>query len=327
MKAVFLDYDTMGPGLDLEPLGRLFTRFVVHEKTLDHEVADRIRDAEFVFTNKFRMTPAVLRHAPSLRMIGLTATGTDNVNLDEARARGIAVCNIRAYCTDSVVEHVFGVMLMLSHSLGPYASAVRAGEWQRAQDFCMLTHPVPGIAGKSLGIVGYGELGRGVSRVAHAFGMTVLLAARPGATNIPEGHTPFDEVLTTADVLSLHCPLTDDTRGLLGRAEFEKMKSSAFLINTARGALVDSAALVAALENGQIAGAAVDVLAREPPINGDPLLDYRGSNLLVTPHIAWASDEARQNAIDELAANVEAFLAGERRNRVDQDPLARPKRR
>lgn len=317
MKAVFLDYATMGPGLDLTPLARLFEEFDVHEQTADDEVGDRIRDAEFIFTNKFRMVPAVLEHAGKLRLIGLTATGTDNVDLDEARKRGIAVCNIRAYCTESVVEHVFGVMLMLAHSLGPYAAAVRAGEWQRAQDFCMLSHPVPGLAGKTLGIVGYGELGRGVERLGRAFGMHTLISARPGSAEIPDGRIAFDEVLARADVVTLHCPLTEETRGLMDAGEFSRMRASAFLINTARGALVDSGALVAALTGGDIAGAAVDVLAKEPPVDGDPLLDYRGANLIVTPHIAWATDSARQNAIDELAANVEAFLAGERLNRVD----------
>jgi glycerate dehydrogenase len=317
MKAVFLDYATMGPGLDLEPLNRFFDAFDVYQQTADDEVGDRIHDADFVFTNKFRMVPAVLERAGNLRLIGLTATGTDNVDLDEARRRGIAVCNIRAYCTGSVVEHVFGVMLMLSHSLGPYADAVNAGEWQRAQDFCMLNHPVPGIAGKTLGIVGYGELGRGVERVGRAFGMDILVSARPGSSGVPAGRVPFDEVLTRADVVTLHCPLTEETTGLMGAGEFRRMRSGALLINTARGALVDSEALVAALEGGEIAGAAIDVLPKEPPVDGDPLLDYRGANLIVTPHIAWATDAARQNAIDELAANVEAFLAGERRNRVD----------
>jgi glycerate dehydrogenase len=317
MKAVFLDYATMGPGLDLGPLKRFFDEFVVYEQTADDAVGDRIHDAEFVFTNKFRMMPAVLERAGKLRLIGLTATGTDNVDLDEAQRRGIAVCNIRAYCTESVVEHVFGVMLMLSHSLGPYAEAVRAGEWQRAQDFCMLNHPVPGIAGKTLGIVGYGELGRGVERVARAFGMDSLVAARPGSSEVPAGRAAFDDVLARADVLTLHCPLTEQTRGLVGPEQLSRMKSSAILINTARGALIDSAALVTALESGEIAGAAIDVLAKEPPVGGDPVLDYRGGNLIVTPHIAWATDSARQNAINELAANVEAFLAGERRNRVD----------
>ena len=316
MKAVFLDYATMGPGLDLQPLRRLFTHFDLHDQTSDGEVADRIRDVEFVFTNKFRMTPAVLRQAGKLRFIGLTATGTDNVSLDGAREHGVAVCNIRAYCTDSVVEHVFGVMLMLSHSLGPYNAAVRAGDWQRSPDFCMLTHPVPGIAGKTLGIVGFGELGRGVARIARAFGMEVIVSARPGSDAEDDDRVPFDDMLGRADIVTLHCPLTDDTRGLFGPDQFAAMKPSAFLINTARGALINSPALVAALESGEIAGAAIDVLAKEPPVDGDPLLDYGADNLIVTPHIAWATDAARQNAIDELAANVEAFLAGEERNRI-----------
>jgi glycerate dehydrogenase len=295
----------------------LFDEFVVHQQTADDEVGDRICDAEFVFTNKFRMVPAVLERAARLRLIGLTATGTDNVDLDEARKRGIAVCNIRAYCTESVVEHVFGVMLMLSHSLGAYAASVRAGDWQQAQDFCMLTHPVPGLAGRTLGIVGYGELGQGVERLARAFGMRVLISARPGSTDVPDGRVPFDALLADADVVTLHCPLTPETQGLMGAEEFARMKPGAFLVNTARGALVDSGALVSALEAGEIAGAAIDVLAKEPPADGDPVLDYRSDKLIVTPHIAWATDAARQNAIDELAANVEAFLAGERRNRVD----------
>ena len=258
----------------------------------------------------------VLEQASKLRFIGLTATGTDNVSLDGAREHGIAVCNIRAYCTDSVVEHVFGVMLMLSHSLGAYNAAVRAGHWQQSPDFCMLTHPVPGIAGKTLGIVGFGELGRGVARIARAFGMEVIVSARPGADASDDDRMPFTEMLARADIVTLHCPLTDDTRGLFGADQFAAMKPNALLINTARGALIDSPALVAALEGGRIAGAAIDVLAKEPPVDGDPLLDYTGDNLIVTPHIAWATDAARQNAIDELAANVEALLAGEERNRI-----------
>ena len=316
MKAVFLDYATMGPGLDLEPLSRFFSQFDLHDDTAGDEIAGRIHDAEFVFTNKFRLTPERLAAAERLLFIGLTATGTDNVALDAARKGGIAVCNIRAYCTPSVVEHVFGVMLMLTHNLPRYRAAVRAGEWQQAKNFCLLSHPIPGIAGRTLGIVGYGELGRGVAKVAEAFGMRVLVSARPGTDDCPEDRVPLDDLLAEADVVTLHCPLNEATRGLLGEAGFGRMKPGAVLINTARGALVDTPALVAALESGRIAGAAIDVLAKEPPAAGDPLLDYRGDNLIVTPHIAWAADTARQNAIDELALNVEAFLNGEERNRV-----------
>ena len=316
MKAVFLDYATMGPGLDVGPLSRFFAEFVCFDVTARDQVADRIHDVEFVFANKSLLRADVLGAATRLRMIGLTATGTDNVDLDAARRHGVAVCNIRAYCTSSVVEHVFGVLLMLTHSLARYDTAVRAGEWQRAQDFCLLSHPIRELSAMTLGIVGHGELGRGVAAVAQAFGMRVLVAARPGVAPTSAARVPFDEVLAAADVLSLHCPLTDETHKLVDADAIARMKSGAFLINTARGGLVDSAALVAALESGHLAGAAVDVLSREPPVDGDPLLGYRGGNLIITPHIAWAGNESRQNAIAELAANVEAFLAGRERNRV-----------
>jgi len=316
MKAVFLDYATMGPGLDLEPMRRSLPDLEIFEATDDSQIGERIRDAEFVFTNKFRLTPSLLECAAKLRFVGLTATGTDNVNLEAAQQHNIAVCNIRAYCTRSVVEHVFGVMLMLTHSIGRYDTSVRAGEWQQADDFCMLTHPVRELSAMTLGIVGYGELGKGVARIAKAFGMNVLVSQRPGTSEQSEGRVPFEDVLQQADVISLHCPLNEATRNLFNTDAFRQMKKGAFLINTARGALIDSGALVDALQTGQLAGAGIDVLSEEPPVQGDPILDYAGNNLVVTPHVAWATNEARQNAIDELAANVDAFLAGEKRNRV-----------
>lgn len=316
MKAVFLDYATMGGGLDLAPLEAIVSALDVYESTSNTEVAGRIAGKEIVFTNKNVLSADLLGDARALRFVGLTATGTDNVDLEFARANGIAVANIRAYCTESLVEHVFGVLLMLAHSLNCYNESVRAGNWQQAADPFLLSHPVRELAAMSLGIVGYGELGAGTARIARAFGMEVLIAARPGAEEVGQGRVAFDELLERADAVTLHCPLNDETRGLMGRREFCKMKSSAFLVNTARGGLVDSAALASALRNGEIAGAAVDVLPNEPPIDGDPLLDYDGNNLIITPHIAWASREARQNAIDELAANAAAFMRGEERNRV-----------
>ncbi len=316
MKAVFLDYATMGPDLDLEPMRRSLPDLEIFDATDDSQIGERIHEAEFVFANKVRLTPELLEHAARLRFIGLTATGTDNVDLECAKQHNIAVCNIRAYCTQSVVEHVFGVMLMLTHSLGRYDKSVRAGEWQQADDFCMLTHPVRELSAMTLGIVGYGELGQGVARIAKAFGMQVLVSVRPGSSEQSDDRVPFKDVLQQADAISLHCPLTETTRHLFDADAFQQMKKGAFLINTARGALVDSAALVDALQSGQLAGAGIDVLATEPPVHGDPLLDYAGDNLIITPHIAWATNEARQNAIDELAANVDAFLAGKERNRV-----------
>ena len=316
MKAVFLDYATMGPDLDLKPLQDLFDDLAIHDETSHEEMVERVRDVEFAFTNKIRFTEELLREASKLRFIGLTATGTDNIDLVTAKANGIAVANIRAYCTQSVVEHVFGTLLMLTHSLHSYNASVRAGDWQTSQDFCMLTHPVRELSGMTIGIVGYGELGQGVARIAAAFNMDILVSARPGAAEIGEDRVAFEDVLAKSDVISLHCPLNEHTRNLFDAATFAQMKPGSILINTARGALVDSAALVAALKTGPLAGAAVDVLAKEPPRDGDPLLDYPGDNLVVTPHVAWATNEARQNAIDELAANAAAFIAGEERNRV-----------
>ncbi len=316
MQAVLLDYATLGPGLDLGPLRQHFPDLEVYDDTDNAQLAERIRDAEFVFANKIRLTDSLLRAARRLRFIGLTATGTDNVDLDSARTHGVAVCNIRGYCTQSVVEHVFGSLLTLTHSLNRYNASVRAGEWQLASDFCVLTHPIRELSAMTLGIIGYGTLGQGVIHVARIFGMQILVSARPGSCTVPADRIGFDDLLAEADVISLHCPLNELTRGLFGADQFRRMKSTAFLINTSRGGLIDSAALAAALEDGQIAGAAIDVLAEEPPVNGDPLLDYRGDNLLITPHIAWASDEARQNAIDEVAGNVAAFLNGQERNRV-----------
>ena len=316
MKAVFLDFGTMGAGLDLRGLESLVSELVIHDDSPDDTVADRIADAEIVFTNKIRLTRTLLELAPKLKFIALTATGTDNIDTNCAKEHGIGVANIRHYCTQSVVEHVFGVLLSLTHSLGRYHQSVRAGNWQRSTDFCMLHYPVKELSAMTLGIVGYGALGQGVARIAREFGMKVLVSARPGAKTVSDDRIGFDQLLAEADVISLHCPLDDDTRNLFGAREFEAMKRTAILINTARGALVDSQALADALANGTIAAAAVDVLPKEPPVDGDPLLDYDGDNLVVTPHIAWATDEARQNAIDELAANTRAFLDGVDRNRI-----------
>ncbi len=337
MKAVFLDYATMGSDLNIDNMRALLPELEIFDITEDHEVAERIHGADFVLTNKVRLTKERLEGNSGLRFIGLTATGTDNVDLAAAQQYGVAVCNIRAYCTQSVAEHVFACLLNLTHSIGQYNAVVKAGEWQHSNDFCMLTHPVRELSAMTLGIVGYGNLGKGVEKIGKSIGMQVLVSARPGSDTVDTprsrltgprsgltgprsgltgGRIPFDELLERADAISLHCPLNDATRGLFGAPEFEKMKSSAILINTARGGLVDSAALADALRNGTIAAAAVDVLPQEPPVSGDPLLDYDGANLIVTPHIAWATREARQAAIDELVANIAAFIEGRKRNRI-----------
>lgn len=316
MKAVFLDFDTMGGGLDLSPLENVTPDLKVYDVTGKEQVEERIRDADIVFTNKIQLSEALLASAPKLKFIGLTATGTDNIDLITAERNGVAVANIRAYCTESVTEHVFGTLLMLAHSLPLFDRSVRAGEWHDSPDPFLLSHPVRELSAMTLGIVGFGSLGQGVARVGEAFGMNVIISARPGAADVADDRVAFADLLTKADVISLHCPLSEETRNLFGAEEFRQMKNNAILINTARGGLVDSAALADALRSGEIAAAAVDVLPQEPPVKGEPLLIYTGDNLIVTPHIAWATNEARQNAIDELAANAAAFIAGEKRNRV-----------
>lgn len=318
MKAVFLDYATVGSAeLDISPLLKILPGLKVFDNTAPDEVVERIAGVEVIFANKVRLTREILDQSDAVRFIGLTATGVDNVDLAAAKEHGVAVCNIKAYCTQSVVEHVFAVLLNLSHNISRYNQSVRAGNWQKASDFCMLEFPLRELSAMTIGIVGHGELGRGVEKIARQFGMSVLIARRQGqdATS-DDGRTDLQDLLQQSDVVSLHCPLTDETRGLVGADELRLMKPNAILINTARGGLVDSEALVAALNSGEISAAAIDVLPQEPPVDGNPLLDYMGDNLIVTPHIAWGTIEARQNAIVESALNVAAFLEGEERNRV-----------
>lgn len=320
MNAAFLDFATVGAAeLDTTPLSEVLPGLTIYDTTKRADVIGRVADLEYVLLNKVRLGREELEAAPDLRFIGLTATGVDNVDLEVARQRGIAVCNIRAYCTRSVVEHVFGVLLNLTHSLAQFRDAVRDGAWQRSEEFCLLDFPLRELSAMTMGIVGHGELGAGVAQTARHFGMNVLIARRPGAEAVPDdGRVRLDELLATADVVSLHCPLNDNTRKLIGARELSLMKKSAILINTARGGLIDSAALVVALENGDIGAAAIDVLPQEPPVDGDPLLECRLANLIVTPHIAWGTREARQNALNQLAGAVAAFQRGEEMNRVDR---------
>jgi glycerate dehydrogenase len=255
--------------------------------------------------------------------VGLTATGTNNVDLEAARELGVAVCNIRDYCTASVAQHVLGVILMLTHRFRDYSQMAVDGTWARSVQFTVPGAPIRELAGKVLGIIGFGTLGRAVARVCEdALQMRVLVAERAGttATNADTVSSPvrvtLDELLRTADVLSLHCPLNAATTGLIGRRELSLMKPDAILVNTARGGLVDLEALADALRGGDLGGAAIDVLPQEPPVGGSPLFAPGIPNLIVTPHIAWAAFEARQRAVDELARNIEDFLRGGDRGRV-----------
>jgi glycerate dehydrogenase len=315
-RAVVLDLATITTGdLDLAALDAALPGWVGYPVTRPDELHARIADADVVLTNKVRLDRAAFTAARSLKLVCLAATGTNNVDLDAARERGVAVANLRAYCSASVAQHVFALVLALTIDLRGYRQLLDDGAWRDSPQFCLLDYPVRELAGKTMGIVGLGELGRATARIAEAFGMAVIVAERPGA-GPQRGRVPLEELLARADVVSLHCPLTDATRGLIDAAALRFMKPDALLINTARGALVDEAALADALRAGEIGGAGIDVLSEEPPVNGNPLLDADIPNLIVTPHIAWAAREARQRAIDEMAANARAFLAGERRNRV-----------
>jgi len=322
MRAVFLDFGTVShDDLDTTQLERALPGITLHATSTDAEVDERIAGVEFILTNKLNITRARMRAVPGLRFIGLTATGTNNVDLEAARELGIAVCNIREYCTVSVTQHVLGSILLLTHRLREYGQAAIDGTWSRSEQFTVPGAPIRELSGKVLGIVGYGVLGQAVAKAARdALGMRVLVAKRQGGgESSPQGSVvrcTLDELLRTADVLSLHCPLTPATTGMIGKRELALMKPDALLINTARGALVDLEALVAALKGGDLGGAAIDVLPKEPPTEGSVLFEAGIPNLLVTPHIAWAAFEARQRAVDELALNVEDFLRGGRRGRV-----------
>ena len=317
MRAIFLDYATVSHDDDLDPapLRRALPGVELRIRTEQDDVAAVLEGALVVLVNKLRITRGILAATPALRLVALAATGTDNVDLAAARERGIAVCNVRDYCTASVVQHVFGALLLLTHRLREYDARVRTGAWQRGSQFCLLDFPIRELAGRKLGIVGFGTLGKGVAHAARAFGMEVLVASRPGGGRMP-GRIDLDEMLPLVDVLSLHCPLVPATHGLLSTRRLARMKPDAVLINTARGGLVDSQALADALRAGRLGGAAIDVLAQEPPVDGEPLLAGDIPNLLVTPHVAWAAREARQRCLAEMTANVEDFLRGGHRGRV-----------
>ncbi|MDT3707101.1 MAG: D-2-hydroxyacid dehydrogenase [Thiobacillus sp.] len=291
-------------------------KWINHEQTRPQDAAARILDASIVIVNKVRLTGDILARAPRVRMIALAATGTDNVDLAYCRAHGIVVCNIRGYAVHTLPEHVFMLMLALRRNLPGWQADVRAGLWEKADQFCLFTRPINDLYGSTLGLVGHGSLGNGVRRLAEAFGMNVLVAERKAAAEMREDYTPFDVVIREADVISLHTPLTAETRHMIGAREFELMKPTAILINTARGNLVDEAALADALKSGRIAGAGFDVLSIEPPRDGNPLLELDLPNFIITPHVAWSSREAMQTLADQLVGNIEAFVAGTPRNVV-----------
>jgi len=317
VRIVLLDRATFVPEVRFHAERIPGARWREYPVTAPGDIVDHVgRDTEVVAVNKVRLTGEILAQLPGLRMVAITATGTDNVDLGHAREHGIAVANVRDYATVSVPEHVIALAFALRRRLFDYAEAARDGRWVRSPFFCVHAGTIEELSGAAFGIIGGGALGRATGALAQALGMRVLLAERRGATAIRAGRVAFDAVLAEADVLSLHLPLTPETHHLIGAGELARMKPGAILINTARGALVEPQAVIEALRSGRLGGAGIDVLDAEPPPPDHPLLTARLSNLIVTPHIAWASRQAQQKLADESIENIAAFVRGESRNRV-----------
>ena len=281
-----------------------------------HETLERIRGADIVITNKVVISAQAFAENPQLKLVAVTATGVNNVDVEAAKQNGTAVCNIRAYGNESVAEHAFMMMITLMRNLPAYQRDVAAGLWENSPFFCHLGAPMRDLNGKTLAIFGRGNIGKTLATYAQAFKMNVVFAEHKHAETVRDGYVSFDEAIRSADALSLHCPLTPQTANMIGEAELQQMKPGAILINCGRGGLVDEAALVAALKYGQIGGAGFDVLTQEPPRDGNPLLKARLPNLIVTPHIAWASQEAANRLFDILLDNINRFVAGNPQNLV-----------
>jgi glycerate dehydrogenase len=319
LRLVFLDAATFGD-VSFESFMAQWD-CALHETSTSAEVLDRVGGTQAVVINKIVLDRSVLASpkAKSLQLIVVAATGTDNVDLKSAGERGITVCNVPGYATNSVAQFTIALILELASYPGRYAQLVRSGAWQKSQIFTRLDFPSIELTGKKLGIVGYGSIGRAVAHIARGFGMEVLVSARPGTSGpVPSGRLPFADLLTTADFVTLHCPLTPQTKSLMDRRALALMKPTAFLINTARGDLVNEEALVEALKNKRLGGAAVDVLTEEPPPENHPLIRAARDldNLLVTPHCAWTAMEARQRLLKAVEENIKAFQRGDNRTGV-----------
>ena len=311
MKAVFLDYESLDKNdLDFSQLKSAFDELILYPSTTPEQVVERVQNADVVITNKVMIDANIIKQCHRLKLILISATGTNNVDLEQAKSSGVVVCNCQGYGTSAVAQHTISLMLALSTSLLKYDQAVKQGQWNKSPIFCLLDFPIIELSGKTLGIIGYGELGRAVAKLAEAFGMKVLVGALPNRAS-DENRVPFAELLSQVDFLSLHCPLTAETKDLISTLQFDRMKNSAFLINCARGGIVNEQALADALRQGKIAGAATDVLTVEPPKDGNVLLAEDIPNLIITPHSAWGSVEARQRMVDQLFENAVAFKNGQ----------------
>ncbi|MDW6002891.1 D-2-hydroxyacid dehydrogenase [Vibrio mangrovi] len=313
---VFVDRATIPSHIHLPALP-FEHQWVSYDETQPDQLLERVRDAEIIITNKVVLNADVLSQLTSLRLVAVAATGVNNVDIDYCREHGIAVTNVQGYATRSVPEHVIGMTFALRRNLMAYHNDIARGEWQRRHQFCFFTHPIGDVAGSTIGIIGSGTLGRATAQLAKAVGMKVLFAERKGASSCRDGFLPFETVLRQADVISLHCPLNEATHHLLTSHELSMMKSTAILINTGRGGLVDEKALVDALMSGAIAAAGVDVFTQEPADDSNSLLANNDlPNLLLTPHIAWGSDSAIQQLVHILIENIIVFHQGQIQNRI-----------
>jgi glycerate dehydrogenase len=284
--------------------------YVEHAATAADEVVGRLKGASIAITNKVPLRAEQLKQLSDLRLIAVAATGYDVIDVGYCNAHGIAVANIRNYAVHSVPEHAFAMILALRRNLIAYRDDVAHGAWQKSRQFCFFDHPIRDLHGAVLGIIGEGAIGQSMAMLGKAFGMRAIYAAHPAQLDIPGEFVPLSDLLAESDVITLHLPLMPATRNLIGEAQLRSMKPTALLINTARGGLVDEAALIRALEENWIAGAGFDVLTVEPPTNGHPLLDVHRSNFILTPHVAWASHDAMQFLADQLMDNIDAWAAG-----------------
>ncbi|CAO3454089.1 D-2-hydroxyacid dehydrogenase [Azospirillum largimobile] len=315
-KIVFLDRATLAPQIRLRRPG-FPHELVEHAQTTPDQVLDRLAGAEIAIVNKVQLTADLLEQLPQLKLIAVAATGTDCVDKEYCRTHGIAVSNIRGYAINTVPEHTFALMLALRRNIVPFRQDVLDGEWQKSGQFCFFNHPIHDLQGARLGIIGEGVLGQRVADIARAFGMVPLFAAHKGKSGLGPLYTPWDVVLETSDVITLHSPLTPETRGMIAMPEFRQMKRKPLIINTARGGLVVEEDLVTALDEGLVGGAGFDVTMPEPPPADSPLMRIAGRpNVIVTPHLGWASDEAQQALADQLIDNIENFVAGSPSNLV-----------
>jgi len=317
MKAVFLDCQTFSSTIDLTAIEQQVSELVCYSNTSAEQVLERCQNIEVLITNKVVLTAGLLAQLPALKLICIAATGYNNIDINAVKALDIAVTNVSGYAGSSVAQYVMAQILEYYQQTSHHNANTEQGYWQKSETFCYHGNSITELSGKTLGLIGYGNLGQAVAKLADAFGMNILISERVNSSETRQGRVNFDQVISQADILSLHCPQTAMTENLINADVLDKMKSSAMLINTARGALVNSSDLLAALTSEKIAYAVLDVLEQEPPPADHPLLNAKLANLKITAHIAWASYEAQQRLIDLLSKNIAAFKQGERLNRLD----------